>query len=365
MAINKKEWNEFVSNSKWGDILQFVEWANVKKQFGWNIAYITSDDKVVRSIVFIKSIPFWGRLCYIPHGPVFHSKTDLKKSIFSWRDNLVKFARSVDAFAIDIEPKIADSFVLPDDDIHKKNLEYLKYFLDKEILEIFIKAGFYKTGRNMQSKYKLLYSLKLKEDELLKLMHKNTRYNVKYAKRKGIVIKKYFPNDDDFNKKIDQFYDLLKITQKRTGGYPIRPQKFFRFLLQEFATSKNLALFEAKFNNDLIAMNISERTKNWSSSFYAGSNRLHSNLKAMYLLRWESILWAKSYGSAVYDFWGIVPKSKSHKGYSDHKLSFGGARIDHVGILELPLNKVKATSFNKLIPFRAKFASIKRSIKLK
>ncbi len=361
--IDFDEWNNFVSNSKWGDILQFSYWANVKSKYGWKIRYISSDDMRVRSIVFIKKVPIFGNILYVPHGPIFHDVSDLKSSIGNWLKKVSDFAYSINAFCLDIEPKIGDLVLSHElDDVHKKNLDGLKHFYNKDILEVFLQNGFKLTNRNTQPKYKLLYNLRLSEDELLALMHKNTRYNIRYAKRKGVVVKKYDFDSDEIKVKIEKFYELLKITQKRTGGYPIRPKSFFFDLYFEFKNSKNLALFEASFDGDVIAMNISERTDNWSSSFYAGSNRLHPKVKAMYLLRWKSILWAKSFGSTVYDFWGIIPNSKQHKGYSDHKLSFKGARIDHVGILQYMFDEKKAKAFNTLIPLRSKLAQMRRKM---
>ena len=56
--IDKKEWNEFVSASKWGDILQFWQWGEVKGNEGWQEFFITSDDKKVRSLALVKKASF-------------------------------------------------------------------------------------------------------------------------------------------------------------------------------------------------------------------------------------------------------------------------------------------------------------------
>jgi lipid II:glycine glycyltransferase (peptidoglycan interpeptide bridge formation enzyme) len=217
----------------------------------------------------------------------------------------------------------------------------IKPLVDPEILQIFQKHGYDLTGRNMQPKHKLYYDLNQPLENLLKLCKKSTRYNISFAKRNGVKVDEFLPDHKLIKLKIQKFYKLLLETQKRAKGYPIRSIETFFNLFKVFRNDDNLSLFEASYNQEAIAINISQRTKHWSSSFYAASNRKYPKLKAPYLLRWESITKAKEYGSSLYDFWGIVPNSENHKGYSNHKLSFGGIRVDNYGILAFPISPIK------------------------
>lgn len=217
----------------------------------------------------------------------------------------------------------------------------IKPLVDPEVLKIFQEHGYDLTGRNMQPKHKLYYDLNLSPEGLLKLCKKNTRYNIKYAQKKGVKVQEFLPNHKIINLKIQKFYKLLLETQKRSKGYPVRPMESFFNLFKAFRKTDNLSLFEASYNQEAIIINISQRTKYWSSSFYAGSNRKYPKLKAPYLLRWASIMAAKNYGSKLYDFWGIIPDSKEHKGYSQQKLSFGGIRVENYGLLAFPISPIK------------------------
>ena len=107
-------------------------------------------------------------------------------------------------------------------------------------------------------------------------------------------------------------------------------------------------------------MNISQRTTSWASSFYASSNRKFTEVKAPYLMRWQSIIAAQNFGSKVYDFWGIIPNSQQHQGYSENKLSFGGARINTYGLLALPINRIKYLIWDGAIKLRAKLFGLFR-----
>ncbi len=354
LEIELKMWDEFVDNSKWGDILQFHEWGEVKKEEDWKSLKVgvfeksgESDRLLFGAQILYKKAGFLGNYGYVPHGPIFTDKMNLETALPLFIAELKKITQKYNIFTLEIEPKIGVN----------ANLEVelpldLEHFVDPELSEILIKNGFKKTPRNVQPKYKLYYDLSATKENLLGLCHKNTRYNIKLAQKKGVVVKEHTPDSPEIHDKIEQFYNLLLETQKRAKGYPIRPLKSFVRLFEVFKGTNNISLFEASYEGDVIAINISQRTKYWSSSFYAASNRLHPQVKAMYLLRWESILAAKKYGSKTYDFWGVVPNSGQHSGYSDHKLSFGGYRIDNYGLFVLPINPLKSWLWGKIIFLR-------------
>ena len=349
----KNSWNEFISTSPYGDILHFWQWGEVKRGEGWEpyrLGVLQYDKLIIAAQCLIKRAPGLGSVLYIPYGPVFHSVSDLETGIHELKHLLLNIAKEHNCFAIELEPKLGTAI---DDLSPYKNLQH---FTDHKILHIFEKEGFNLSGRNMQPKFKLFYDLEQSEDELLALMKKNTRYNVRLAAKKGVKINSYLPDDPQTGAKVNEFYELLKQTQERAKGYPIRPFSTFRNLFAEFKGTQNLVLYEAVYEGKVIAMNITERTGFWSSSFYAASNRLYPEVKAPYLLRWESVKDAKAFGSKIYDFWGIIPGSEQHHGYSDTKISFGGARIDYYGILAMPLVRSKYFFWNRLLPLRAKLS---------
>lgn len=391
---DKEVWNRFVNLSPWGDVLQMWQWGELKRQEGWRplrLAVIQNKQLILTCQLLLKPVPMLGNYAYAPHGPVFHSVAGLKVALPVLIDYIAsQAAKTYDLASLEIEPKIgfpventlayADFFKKTDSDLTaKKNLESdsgleselnseekmsleddlpaeklqlthipdpLPYYFDPEIIATFWENGFFKTGRNMQPKHKLFYDLNQPEEKLLESCHKTTRYNVRYAEKHDVKIREYYPDHPDLENKLDVFYDLVLETQQRAKGYPVRSRESFSKLFEEFKGTKNLVLTEALVEGQTVVMNISQRTKYWSSSFYAGSNRLHPKAKAPYLLRWKSIQSAKLFGSKTYDFWGIIPASSQHKGYSDHKLSFGGYRLDTYGLLAMPLNPIKYNLWN-------------------
>lgn len=316
---DRQKWNDIVNSSDCSDILQTWEWGELKKIEGWQpyrFALVDNNNEIlIGAMVQVKKVRIFGSLAYIPHGPFYSDLEFLKKYWGEFEKGLINWAEESGVFLFEMEPKATETDVR---------------------LDIF--TNWLESGRNRQAKYKVISNLLLSEEELLAKMEKNTRYNVRYASKHGVEIKMYRLDDPIIDTKIKEFHSLVLEMQKRASGYPVRSLEYFQRLVNEFKNTDNILLIEASYNGDIIVMNISEFTNTWASSFYAGSNRLHSKLKAPYLLRWESMLEAKRRGCKVYDFWGIVPNSKQHEGYSKQKLSFGGDRIDFVGILEYPLN---------------------------
>lgn len=356
----KSPWNEFIGDSQWGDILQFWQWGEVKRLEGWKplrVGVVTEDKPWLLAQCLVKETPLLGKVIYIPHGPIFIDKQSLAQTLPLLVEFLRRWGKENGAFVIEIEPKLGEPV-----DVRPLPLA-LQHFTDKQIKREFAMNGFKKSGRNMQPVYKLYYDLSSSEEQLMSLMKKNTRYNVRLAERKGVVFREYFPDDLQITEKLKNFYTLLEEMQQRAGGYPIRPYASFVELFAQFKGSKNIVLSEVSYKNDVIAYNISERAGYWASSFYASSNRKHPEVKAPYLLRWKSIQSAIKYGCKIYDFWGIIPGSEQHKGYSDTKISFGGFRIDNEGILALPLNSRKYLIWNKLLPLRSKVFSLVRKLK--
>lgn len=349
----KLGWDQFVNDSYSGDILQFWGWGESKKEQGWKpipISIIRGSEIILAALCLIKYFKGFGNYLYIGHGPVFKSKDDLKTALPYLISFIKSKSKELNLFVIEAEPRFG--FLAPEETDQSRITENIKWMVDSEVVKIFETAGFKKTGRNMQPIYKLYYDLDLSEEHLLSMMKKSTRYNIGLAQRKGVLVEEFNADNPAIPEKLDRFYNLMLEMQKRAKGYPIRSKSTFEKLFSALAGSNNLSLFEASFNGDLIATNISQRTKYWSSSFYAGSNRLHPETKAMYLLRWKSIQRAKELGSKIYDFWGIIPNSKQHEGYSDTKLSFGGVRINNWGILAYPLNPFKYWFWNTSLKIR-------------
>jgi lipid II:glycine glycyltransferase (peptidoglycan interpeptide bridge formation enzyme) len=156
--------------------------------------------------------------------------------------------------------------------------------------------GFQPSLHAIQPRRTLIVDLQGDEDELLARMKQKTRYNIRLATRKGVVIKQ---SDD-----ISSFYQMMKITGVR-GEFGVHTEAYYQWAYDLFKPRDECALLIAEFGGQPIAafMVFSRGTRAWY--LYGGSANVHRNLMPTYLLQWEAMRWAKQKGCEQYDLWGV------------------------------------------------------------
>jgi len=205
---NVLKYNEFLASHIRCNFQQSVEWAQVKNNKWKNEIIIIEDDNknIIGSIsVLIRKIPIFGNLMYSPRGPIcdIHDLKTLKKIT----DNIKELAKRYNCFGLKIEPDV------------KKD--------DKEFRQCITKLGYRikddaKTfAEEIQPRCVFRLNIKNKtEEEIFKEFHQKTRYNIKLAIRKGIIIKEGSKND------LKCFHKIMEITGKR-DNFIIRPLEYF------------------------------------------------------------------------------------------------------------------------------------------
>ena len=144
---------EFLASSQWADIL--------KNEEAVETLGIYEDDKLVAVFNSIKKDFKFGLVFYyLPRGPVFASDLSVEKTLIIWQYLISEFKKRHSVF-LRVEPynKLPDSI--------------------KTVSSI-----------NLQPKETLILDLSLAETDLLKDFHPKTRYNIKLAEKKGVIIRR-------------------------------------------------------------------------------------------------------------------------------------------------------------------------------
>ena len=219
---NLEKFNEFLKNHDRCNFQQSIEWGKVKE--AWKNEIVLAEDKegnIIGSIsVLIRKIPIFGNIMYSSRGPVcdIHDENVLKQLT----EGLKELAKKYNAFVLKIEPDIKSD--------------------DREFREIVtelgdgIKDNAKNFSEEIQPRYVFRLDIKGKtEDEIFSNFHQKTRYNVRLAIKKGVVIKQ------GTREELKDFHEIMKITGKR-DDFIIRPLSYFQKMYDELGDHAKLLM---------------------------------------------------------------------------------------------------------------------------
>lgn len=226
-------------------------------------------------------------------------------------------------------------------------LKFLEVFCkDKKI--IFVKFEPHETGNfkfkisnfrpsphPLFPKYTQILDLTPDTKTLFDNLKSKTRYNVRYAKKNGVIVKN---QSDDAG--FQTFSKLYFETTKRQDyhGHDLKYHKIvwdglknnIAKILIAYHNDTPLAAYELfLFNNKLYYP-------------YGGTSDTKRNLMASNLLMWEAIIFGKQMGAVEFDMWGSLPPDYDTKnpwsGFTKFKQGYGSKIVKLTGSYDLVLN---------------------------
>ena len=187
------------------------------------------------------------------------------------------------------------------------------------------------------------------EDELLSGMKNKWRYNVRYGAKHGVEVRAITADSSDFEKDLDSFYSLYETTAAR-DGIGLHPKSYYKDLLERGAKSEKsenqtektkITLYIASHEGEDLAAIITLFNSDEAIYLYGCSGNNKRNLMPAYLVQWTAIKDAKTFGSKIYDFYGMPPTDDENHpmhGLYLFKTGFGGAHIHRPGSFDVPLS---------------------------
>lgn len=283
-------------------------------------------------------------IAYIPLAPEIKDFTDNQNS------NAIKVIDAYSAFLSEFVSAIKKE--LP------KNLICVRYdvpidFYDCESRDFYVNsiktlvfAGctrLKKSFTDIQPPDTTILDLSKTQEELLSAMKPKWRYNIRLAEKKGVHVEYFTANSEGFEKALDDFYSLYKETSVR-DGIAIHSKEYYKslfMLAKSQPDSPEIRLYLARHENDNLAAIITLFCKKEAVYLYGASGNVKRNLMPAYLLQWNAINDAASYGAASYDFYGMPPVDDEHHpmhGLYRFKTGFGGKIIHRPGSFDVPVN---------------------------
>ena len=282
--MEEKKLEKFLKTNKKSHFLQSPEWANVKSNWKHEMIVIEENGEIKGTMsLLLKKVPICNRyITYAPRGFVCdeHDIETLKKLT----ERAKKVAKKYKAFIFRLDPDISN-----DDEEFKKIAKELGYKRKENIKNI---------DQVIQPKFVFRLDLSNKtEEELLASFNQKTRYNIRFAIKKGVTTR--IGTIDD----IKIFYDIMKETGLRDNFF-IRPIEYFQKIYTCMG-EKHVRLIIAEYEGTPIAAVIPILYGNKVWYLYGGSSNKYRNLMPNYLLQFEMMKWGLENKCAIYDFRGV------------------------------------------------------------
>jgi lipid II:glycine glycyltransferase (peptidoglycan interpeptide bridge formation enzyme) len=301
--LSLSDWESFLEDIPNAHLLQTGLWGEFKSGFGWEPYRLVLKDRYAKSVgaqILFRRFPMGFRMAYIPKGPVTLNVNAIHQDDWNNFWPLIdEVCREKNAFLLKVEPDLLEL------QTHSKREETItkpiaNYLLPTNNLEgeqkQNIPEGFRPGLQNIQPHQTIIVSLNGDDDRILGRMKQKTRYNIRLALKKGVIVRSCT--------NIDQFYTLLKNTGSR-DSFDVHSLEYYRRVYDIFYPRGMCELFIAEYQNEPLAMLMVFAHGKRAWYFYGASGEIHRERMPTYLLQWEAMRWARSVGCTEYDLWGI------------------------------------------------------------
>jgi peptidoglycan pentaglycine glycine transferase (the first glycine) len=342
-VVDPARWNQFVAASPYGDVLQCLDWGDVKRP-DWHpvpVALHRAENIDATALVLRRAIPRTGRnIFYVPRGPILDwSRADVARSLVV---RLREAAKAHKAILIKIDPAVPSS--TPG---IAATLRALGFQPSPDA-----SGGFGGTQPRCVMKLDISGS----PEELMARFHQKWRYNIRLAERKGVTVRDDCTRDD-----LPIFHDLYRVTAER-DGFTGRPLAYFQKLWDVLVEKEMAKLFVTFYQGQPLSAAICFVLPPQCWYVYGASSNEHRNMMPNHAMQWAMMRWARERGCTVYDFRGVANEGEKPGGATDNKgtqadkddraasdqhlqglnrfkAGFGAQLVDYVGEWDLPLDK--------------------------
>ena len=216
--------------------------------------------------------------------------------------------------------------------------------------------NFVKSPHPLFPSWTQILDLTKSEEELLKSFHSKTRYNIRLAEKKGVVIKE-MSNKEGFEIFSKLYFDTCK-RQKYFGHSP----KYHKIIWESL--KKDIAhILIAFYNNVPLASYELFYFKKTFYYPYGGTSIEYRNLMASNLLMWEAIKLGKKLGAEKFDMWGSLgpnyDPTDPWSGFTRFKEGYSTKFTEFIGSYDLITNKKLYHLYNLIYTMREQYLKLR------
>ena len=331
-----EKWDEFTQQPLSGHLLQSWTWGELKASFGWcpvRLAAVEDNVILAGAQVLFRSLPAGLRTAYVPKGPLVHPAARDTTTLATLTHALHDVCRRQRAVSLKMEPDWPGT---------AKAQRWLEA------------QGFVASAETVQPRRTVIVDLRAREDDILAQMKSKTRYNIRLAQRKGVVVRQGTAEN------IPLFHQLLQLTGQR-AGFGVHTLPYYTQAWRLFAAREAVALFLADHEHTTLAAIMVFVWGRTAYYMYGASSNEERQRMPTYLLQWEAMRWAKARGCEAYDLWGIPDVDQDEVGPDvaaaeetgvlstglgglyRFKRGFGGSEVRYVGAYDYAYNRLLYT----------------------
>ena len=303
-------WDAFLAAQPTGHHLQSSLWGQLKSKFGWQVIRILADEAgqiVGGAQLLTRPVMLGLNVGYISKGPVVApGRADVMDALMN---QIERVARAHHLLVLSIQPPADEPL-------------YMSPLQERH----FEPSSFYVVPPTT-----VLVDLQKSEQDILGQMKQKTRYNIRLAARKGVVIREGTESD------LSVFFQLTEITGSRSSDYTYFDLPYYQEAWRQFEPRGMLKLWLAYCGDEPVGSLIAIAFGQWSVYKWGASSNAHREKMPNNLLQWTAIQWSREKQCRYYDLGGISPGvadalrrgenareiDSAGAGVADFKLGFG------------------------------------------
>ncbi len=308
-GIEPGEWDGFVAKAPGGRHVQTSAWADLKTAEGWKpvrIGVRSGSGLTAGAQLLFRSVPFFGRVGYVPHGPVVLDPDTGPVEQVVW--GLMQTTTDLSIRHLTVQPPPPG-------------------LATERVLE---SHGFF-PGTPVAPSATVLVDLD-SESEILGRMSSRTRYNARLGERRDLTFSEGGHTD------LPLFHDLLRSTASRQG-FEAPSLEHFRRMWDVLGAPDGVRLFLVHKDEEPVSAMLAVVFAGTVTNKLAVWSGAHGRDRPNEFLHWRVMQWALASGHQVYDFEGIPreaavtalggdPLPEKHRNsVASFKLGFGGRLV--------------------------------------
>ena len=290
-------WNNFVAASPYGDVMQCLEWGEVKRP-DWQpipLAIEDNDNFKATALVLKRVLPRTGRsILYVPRGPILDwNDRETARAIVN---KLRALARAHRAILIKIDPAVPSS------------TRFGGASLDATLRELGFQPSPDASGGFGGTQPRCVMKTDISGaslEEVQARFHQKWRYNIRLSAKKGVTVKSDCTRDD-----IKIFHELYATTAKR-DGFVGRPLKYFEQMLDVLEPQGLAKLFLTYLGDKPLSGAICFLLPPQCWYVYGASSNEERKVMPNHAMQWAMMQWARDNNCTIYDFRGVADEAKS------------------------------------------------------